>query len=435
MASAPSGKTKALQPVSPAAQKAGVACLLLFCFVIMSNKLPLGGVAIIGAALCMVAGRVPLRMPVVLRWYALFIALGSMGFLFNHFPASDSQSIHEVVKLLVIGIALCSLVTSPQLLKLFIVGYLALFALFPVRGALFNFLVGNTDFGRIQWNFYFSNPNDLAISCLLPLGLCGLLLLTERHWLRTAAFLGVPTLILVILLTQSRGVLIGIAVGGLYFLCASRDRLRVGLYILAAVAGAAVLAPQSVWQRLAGLSNVSMHDMSQVDPEGSAEGRWAIMGVGVKIALENPLFGVGLGNYAFAHARSAASNPDLPAAARGLRDTHSMYIRSAAEAGLGGLLAVIAIVLATLLACRRARLRIQVDSSHRRLAMAVLALEASMVAYASAAAFGSVERTTYTLFQFLIPWIVVREFVQACQPDISNPRRKKRGSRSLAVEN
>jgi O-antigen ligase len=369
----------------------------------MSRKLPLGDVAVAGTLLAMVAGRVKVRMPSPLRWYLLFLALGTGGYLLAAFPGKDSQQLFETYKLVVIGVALSSLLDSRRSVRMFVIGYLALFALFPVRGALYNFMHGITHAGRIIWNFYFSNPNDLAMTCLLPIGLCGAILVTERGWLRVAAALGVPVLLLVVFLTQSRGVVLGIAAGGLYFLLRSREKMRLVLYAAVAIIVAALVAPQGVWDRMAGLSQASLADMSRVDEEKSAESRWAIMGIGLGIARDNPLVGVGIGNYGYVHALRSKRDPMLTLGARGYRDAHSMYIRSAAEAGFAGGLAIIAFVLASLAAVRKVRKRIDQVPGSQGMSNALLALEMSMVAFAVGGLFSSAERTTFVMLQMLLP--------------------------------
>ena len=78
----------------------------------------------------------------------------------------------EVMKIALIGIAACNVISTPRSGRTFVVWYLALFALYPVRGALYNYVHEITEAGRISWNFFFRNPNDLALACFLPLGLC-----------------------------------------------------------------------------------------------------------------------------------------------------------------------------------------------------------------------------------------------------------------------
>jgi hypothetical protein len=389
-----------------AAQVIGVLFLLLFCFVIMSRKLPLGAAAIVCAWLAIIIGRVRVQVPRALRWYMLFVVSGTIGYLLAAMPGKDSQELIDAYKLVLVGIALCSLLTTKGLVRLFVVGYLMLYALFPVRGAFYNFFYGITSFGRISWNFYFANPNDLAIACLLPLGLCGFVIVTERGWLRFAAVAGVSVLLLIILLTQSRGVMLGLVGGSIYFLLASKNRLRLSLFLGAAVAIAAFWAPQSTWERFAGLTNASVHDMSAVDPEGSAESRWTIMGIGLKIAADHPVVGVGIGNYSVIHFRRTIDDASIVSSARGYRDAHSAYIRSAAEAGILGAIGITTFFVVSVLKVRRSRLHLASLPEAQLHALGLLALELSMIAYAIASIFGSVERTTFTLLQYLLPCLI-----------------------------
>ena len=381
---------------------AGVLFLLLFCFVIMSHKLPLGEVAIVGAGMAVLVQNRRLTVPVHFRWYLLYVLLGSIGWLASSVPLSSPMDLYEAYKLLLIGLACCWLLNTKKDVRFFTIGYLALFALYPARGALYNYLTGATHFGRISWNFIFANPNDLALTCLFPIGLCGYLFFTERGWIRVAATMGVAVLLLVMLLTQSRGALLGIAVAGAYFLAFTRYRVRFVSFALLAVVVAGIFAPVAVWDRMRDLSKADVNNMSAVD--SSAGERWEIMKIGIGVVLQNPFLGVGFGNYRYAHAEYALRNGGFSVGASSGRDAHSMYIRAAAESGIFGSICVAAFSFGALFACRRLRKRLAAQPGSERHVSALLALEMSMVAFLVAGLFSSSERTTYMLLQFLVPY-------------------------------
>ncbi len=382
----------------------GVFCLLMFCFVTFSQKLPLGAVS--AAATIMVAA---LRgkqfgVPSYYRWYLGYIAVGAVGWVTTDYPSVVSEELVDAVKIGLIGMAACNVIYTPRSGRTFVVWYLALFALFPVRGALYNYIHGITEFGRIQWNFFFHNPNDLAMTCFLPLGLCAYVIFVEKKkWLRSAAWVGVVVITGVQMLTQSRGAMLSLGAGVLYFALHTQRKFRTLVAIGALCAVAIAATPSHVWDRVAGLSNLTSGDMSRVDPEGSAAGRSTLMRLAWRTALSHPLLGIGIGAYALENARISQNDPSVGHDERGERDAHSTYIRAAAETGFVGGMCVLLTVVMSIAFCRAKRKKVLEQDHEGRWAMALLALEASMVAYALGATVNSAERSTFFTLQFVIP--------------------------------
>jgi O-antigen ligase len=291
-----------------------------------------------------------------------------------------------------------------------------LFALYPVRGALYNYIYGFKEFGRIAWNFFFRNPNDLAMACFLPLGLCAFVIFVEKNkWIRLSAWLGVVVIPGVQLLTQSRGAILSLGGGFLYFALHTKRKIRTLLVIGAVCVLAIAATPSGVWNRVAGLSKLSTGDISQVDPEGSAAGRSSLMRLAWQAALRNPVVGVGLGAYSYENARVASQDLSIGRDERGVRDAHSTYIRAAAETGLAGGLCVLLNVLASIAFCRARRKTILQLDERSQWAMALLALEASMVAYALGATVNSAEQSLYFMLQFAIPCALASIVVRSHQ--------------------
>jgi O-antigen ligase len=382
----------------------GVFCLLTFCFVAFSHKLPLGEVSAAGAIIAAALRGKQFVIPPFYRWYLVYVALGAVGLATTRYPSVVSAELLDVVKIALIGIAACNVITTPRSARAFVVWYLALFALYPVRGALYNYANGFTEFGRIAWNFFFRNPNDLAMACFLPLGLCAYLIFVERkRWITWSAWIGVVVITGVQMLTQSRGAILSLGIGILYFALHTKRKVRTLLVIGALCALAVAATPGGVWSRVAGLSRLSTGDISQIDPEGSAAGRSTLMRLAWQAALKNPVFGVGLGAYAHENERIAGEDLSVGRDERGARDAHSTYIRAAAETGLAGGLCVLLNVLASIAFCRAMRKTILQKEDPGRWAMGLLALEASMVAYALGATVNSAEHSTFFMLQLVIP--------------------------------
>jgi O-antigen ligase len=385
----------------------GVLCLLAFCFVIFSQKLPLGEIAALGALYAAATREGRLELPWFYRWFLLYYCLGVLGLFSSPYPAVVQEQVIEVAKFTVLGVAACNIITTPRAARSFAIGYLALYALFPIRGALYNYINGFTWGGRIAWNFFFANPNDLAIACFLPLGLCAFVIfLDPAKWVRLAGWGGLLVITGVQMLTQSRGAMVSLAVGVLYFVVNSKQRLRMVAAFGVLVVIAALATPTAVWERVAGLANFASGDVSKVDPEQSAAGRSQLMRVAAGIAADNPFLGIGLGAYPYENARVTRNDPTIGRDERGMRDAHSTYLRAAAETGILGGLAIVMCVASVIWLCRGHRRRISAthrDADGDRRAAAILALEASVIAYAFGCLFNSAERSTFFMLQMVVP--------------------------------
>jgi O-antigen ligase len=365
--------------------------LLLYSFIVITYRIPGATYAIGAAAVGVLANANQLRFPPFLAFMAGFVIWAVIGYGTAFDPVETDATLTVMVKVLIITIIAVNALKTPGQIRFYMVFYLAAYAIWPIRGTLINYyLLRYNTFGRAVWNNMYENPNDLAAITFFPLSLCFALLATEkRGWVRYAAFFGTGICSLVILLTQSRGAFIALAILTLLSLTVKsrhRGRIMVGIVVGAIVV--AIAAPKSVWQRLGGLANAtSTTNLQNVDPEGSAESRFNIWRVASRIINDHPATGVGLGGYRAAHRRYAMNMADLPDGARGRRDTHSTYINVAAETGYPGLFLWLAMIIAVFVSAERERRR------RRRFdqagAIGLLALEFGLLAYLLAGIFGS----------------------------------------------
>jgi hypothetical protein len=407
----------------------GVFCLLTFCFVSFSQKLPLGTVSAAGAIIAAARRGKQFAVPSYYWWYLGYVALGAVSLTTTIYPHTVWEEEIAVVKIALIGVAACNVVYTRRSARTFVVWYLALFALYPVRGALYNYVHGITEFGRVAWNFFFSNPNDLAMACFLPLGLCAYVIFVEKNkWIWWAAWVGVVVITGVQMLTQSRGAILALGAGIAYFAIHTKRKVRTLLVIGALFTVAIAATPSHVWNRVAGLAHLTSGDMSKVDPEGSAAGRSTLMRLAWRTALSYPVLGIGIGAYALENARIAGNDLQVGRDERGERDAHSTYIRAAAETGFVGAICVLLNVVTSILFCRAKRKQVEQQDDPGRWAIALLALEASMVAYALGATVNSAERSTFFALQFVIPCALAAVAASAKRriesPVVSKPSRR-----------
>jgi putative inorganic carbon (HCO3(-)) transporter len=234
----------------------------------------------------------------------------------------------------------------------------------------------------------------------------------RRPALRLGA-LGCAVLILSgMLLTLSRGAGVALVVLAAAMLATGFARVR-HVVALALVLGALVMivAPNYV-TRLASLQGVEQATSSDATgADGAIRGRATENLAAINVFADHPIIGVGPGQFFTRYSQQYANELDL----RFLdtrRRAHNLYFEMAADTGMIGLGAFLAIVGATLLGLWR-QSRFWAAASRPELAELALALALSLVAYLASAAFLQLSYQRY--FWMLIAlgnaaiWILRRE--------------------------
>jgi O-antigen ligase len=347
--------------------------LTIFTFVFITQRLPslFTEFGIYLALLGLVMRPQSVGFPSPLRWAAVFQLWALVTAVLAIDPDAAWPPLIEQLKALVIFFVVVNVLRTPQQLRVYILLILVAFVIYPARGTLQNYVTGNTVFGRAIWNKIYSNPNDLGAISLLMLGLALAIatVKTQDVRVRRAAAALVPVTLLIILLTQSRGVFIGLLVGfGPPLLAHLRKRPSGAVPVLVVLAVVAVLVPATSWQRLAGITELSetideTHESRSSTPadtpfylrvaKASAQDRFAILKTGLSIFASHPVLGVGIGGYREANVRYAPQ--------QGARDAHNTYVSLAAEMGLPGLLLWLGLVGSVLAQVRRRRTHLVAD--------------------------------------------------------------------------
>jgi probable O-glycosylation ligase (exosortase A-associated) len=171
---------------------------------------------------------------------------------------------------------------------------------------------------------FFENPNDLALNlaAFLPLAM----MYVKRPGAIIKRLLSAAIVVLMlgaIVFTKSRSGMLGaVAMFGVYLLVTRSLKPSVVLGLV--VAGMLVVPamPQSFWERMESITD------SQKDTTGSREERRLLMEQAWTIFLQNPITGIGAGQF---------QNYGQPGQAKKWRVTHNAYLQVAAELGIFGL--------------------------------------------------------------------------------------------------
>jgi putative inorganic carbon (hco3(-)) transporter len=184
-------------------------------------------------------------------------------------------------------------------------------------------------------NLRYGDPNDLAflLATTLPLTFW---LLRERWLLRPLVVAMIVVMSLGILFTYSRGALVALGAGIVWL--ALTERRRIPLLVVAALATAVAgitfvqSSPSKLFRVEEGLR------AKEKIADYNVETRLGAWDAAIKLTTENPLVGIGPGNFRYHYGRIT----DTPPGAEPLGVVHNAYLDIAAELGVAGLALFIA---------------------------------------------------------------------------------------------
>ncbi|HET9799812.1 MAG TPA: O-antigen ligase family protein [Gemmatimonadaceae bacterium] len=397
-----------------------------YIFAITTYRLPIGDVSIAVALFGLVLQKEPLRLPGVVKGLTLFLVWAAIGYVTSSYRALVFDQLNVLVKLLLIAVVAANALRTRAQLRFFVVFWLGCFALYPVRGSLFNYyLYRSTLFGRAIWNYTFANPNDLGAYCILQLSMAlGVNALEKKGPVRFASRLGMAVLPMVLLLTKSRGAFLGFAMFLMFVLSGHRRRGQAIALTVVLSALLLAIAPRGVLSRVFDLQKIEeTGDVGAADEEGSAAQRYEIWKVAGTIIREHPIAGVGLGAYPAAHSRYAL-RPQFLRIAHGRRDTHSTYFNVAAETGLVGLAIFLASYASTLLAVERVRRRAR--AVRPRTAQILFMMQVGTIGFLTSALFGSMAHVSFLLLHVVVTWC----FAELVKSELAGATRRHAGMAS-----
>jgi O-antigen ligase len=287
-----------------------------------------GGIALLWANTTAAARAVVLRHPLVLLVFAYW-AFMLITMPFALYPGLAFRTVQYFLPAvaLIAAILLCR-ADGATLLKLQI-GFVAATAAYAFYTKMFGRVFGG---GRLAPGMGMYDSNDMAALLGLVFPLAVGLFRSQRGMLRTMSAGAALLIVMVVLASGSRGGILGLGAGAVVFTLGIKGSRRlVALAILATATAAIWTYSPSFKARMSTLTNLE-NDYNTYDRYGRKE----VWKRGRQYIRENPVIGVGAGNFPIAEGDHFAV---LYAGLRGAKwsNAHNAYVQTFAELGaIGG---------------------------------------------------------------------------------------------------
>jgi O-antigen ligase len=255
-------------------------------------------------------------------WLLLsFLGATALSSLTALWPRYAAESVSDLMKMSIVFFFIVNCANSERRLR-GVMWTIVIGGLLPAAGTLRNYLHGNMVEGRAAWVGIFANPNEVAYSLVVLLPLAAFLA-AGLGLMPRLALLGVALIyVAAILVTFSRGGLVGLVTVMGFYAWRKRSIVLQGMMVALVVAGL-VLAGR-FWSRGEGFQNLNQ--------DNSFQERLATSQAGLAMFADHPVLGVGLGCSVIAWPLYAPEGLYT----RGALVTHNTFVQALGETGAIG---------------------------------------------------------------------------------------------------
>jgi putative inorganic carbon (hco3(-)) transporter len=264
----------------------------------------------------------------------------------------------------------------------------------------------------VRPGYVVGDPNYFTLSALLCIPLAFALMQERRpRWLRPFAGACLLVMIMAVTVAASRGGFLGLMAAFMFVLWRSKQRLRNFLIVAALIVPLSIVAPISP---LARLVSPTYSDAEATDS------RYVLWSAGIRMLQENPLFGVGVGNFKPLAPSYQEERRKIQAIA------HNTYIQLGAELGLAGLGLFFGVLIAAFRSLQRtATLAVRLRSS--LLYHSASGIQGGLIGYGVGAFFVSAEFQRLYWFMIFVSIVVAtlaRQLVRRAARTAARPERR-----------
>jgi len=261
---------------------------------------------------------------------AAFTVIAMLSSPFAYWRMASAMTMYSWLAHLAIFVAGAQVLTTPRLIR----RALVVIAMATLLLAIVAERAPEREHGRLAMEGMYGNSNDLATMLLFGLPCWGLIYGSGRGGFarKVLAATAIAFHIWLVLRTGSRGGLLAL----LAILMIAWLRVSVAKKIaslgLAGVLGVTAIAylPESTRDRYSSWSSGPNAEGEMSEPAQSAQVRYRVLGQALKISLQHPLLGVGMGNFMYAANDEFEKVGQRPA----WRGAHNSYLQVSSELGI-----------------------------------------------------------------------------------------------------
>lgn len=322
-----------------------------------------------------------------------------------HHWTDSVEALWRISKILLMVFVSLALVTDSKRLRWWYLITAGSFALFAVKGTIFGLLTAGQDkvYGPKNSMIYDNNDFGLAMNMALPMFIA--FARTENsRFLRWCFWASVPMGIMSIVLTYSRGALLGL--GTVLFVMVMKSKRRlIGIVAAVFVALTVFLAAPASWIE-------RMQTLKNVQADQSALARIHSWTFAYHLFLDHPILGGGFQTF------TATLYGKYNMLADKVQGPHSIYFQVLAEHGLPGLILFLGLIGSCLWSCNRLKRGFVGNPKANALAAYADMVQLGLITFLISGAF--LGRAYFDLFYQLVATVVVlkmlaRELPQPAQ--------------------
>ena len=228
---------------------------------------------------------------------------------------------------------------------------------------------------------FLGDGNDFALSSCIVIPFAIYLFQTaENKFKRILLFLILGILIFAVIGTQSRGGFIALSAVFLYFLMESEKKIQILVMAVVIAVIVGIFTPAEYFKRI--------ESIKDYETESSAQGRIMAWKSAVRMALDNPVTGVGAGHfpvkYGVEYRPPGIGRTDIP-----WSTAHSIYFLILGEFGFPGIIFLVGIILFNIRRSNNTVKMLEKDRSGNtdKCKKLTIAMSCSMVGFAAGSAF------------------------------------------------
>jgi probable O-glycosylation ligase (exosortase A-associated) len=232
----------------------------------------------------------------------------------------------------------------------------------------------------VKAGYFLGDGNDFALSVCITLPMA-IYIYTNTHNKLLKYFFGISSIFLTlsIIATQSRGGTLGLAAIIIYYFLESKKKLKNVFYIGICTIILLMVGSTIFFERMASIKNYKT--------DSTAQQRINAWKAGIRMAIDNPLFGIGPGGFGSAYGRDYRPK-EFQSRRGGLKwlNAHSIYFQLLGETGLPGFLLLLILIFGNL---KKNKLIIRElkNSDEIKMKSLFIGINASIIGFATAGAF------------------------------------------------